>query len=65
MDTLYNIIYNHKLTMLINQLTRKSIINSQHVAIVSVVLPVSTKQCAVCTRLRPGVKSAWGKLFAC
>ena len=50
----YGLFYNHKLTLLINRLTRKSIINT---SIVSVVLPVST-------HLRQGVKSAWGKLVA-
>ena len=44
----YELFHNHKLTLLINRLTRKS----TNTLIVSVVLAVNTKQCAVCTRLR-------------
>ena len=40
---LWTIFFNHKLTLLINQLARKSIINT---SIVSVILAVSTKQCS-------------------
>ena len=50
----YGLLYNQKFTLLINRLTRKSIINT---SILSAFLAVNTHLC-------PGVKSAWGKLVS-